>query len=109
MDTITIKTKDTIIVAISRATDMTIIAIHQINNKLEKTQNNNHGDIVTEQITSPGIVKPVLVAEDWDIYIANIEHHDKIRTIGNKIRILTKTREITIKTATQIPLSYKIL
>ena len=39
----------------------------------------------------------------------NVEHHDKIKIIGNKIRMLTKTREISIKTATQIPPSNKIL
>ena len=109
IDTITIKTADTITVAINKTTDIITIAIHQNSNKTETTQINNHVGIVTEQITSPGIFKLVLISEDWDTCLANVEHHDKIRTIGNKIRILTKTCEITIKTATQIPTSNKIL
>ena len=72
--------------AISKPTDTTIIAIHQISNKSEITQIDNHVDTVTEQITSPGIVRPVLIAEDWDICLASVEHHDKIRTIGNKFQ-----------------------
>ena len=79
--------------AISKTTDTTIIAIHQVNNKTEITQNNNHADIVTEQISCPGIVKHVLIAEDWDMCLANVEHHDKIKTKGNKIRMLTKIHE----------------
>ena len=78
-------------------------------NKTEITQTNNHVDIVIEQITSPGIVKLVLTANDWDICLAKVEHRDKIKTIGNKIRMLARTREITIKTATQILRSNKIL
>ena len=73
------------------------------------TQTNNHVAIGTEQITSPGIVKLVLNVEDWDICLVMVEHHDKIRTIGNNIILLTKTRKITIRTATQIPHSNKIL
>ena len=92
--TITIRAIDTTAVAISKITDITTIAIQQINNKTEITQLNNHVGIVTEQITSPGIVKLVLIAEDWDICLASLEHHDKIKTIGNKIRMLSKTREI---------------
>ena len=95
--------------AISKITDTTIIAIHQIINKTETTHVNNHVDTSTEQITSPKIVKPVSTAEAWDICLANVEHHDKIKKIGNKIRLLTKTREITIKTETQTPPSNKIL
>ena len=95
--------------AISKTTDITTIAVHQTSNITELTQTNNHVGIVTEQITSPGIVKHVLTAENWDTYLANAEHHDKTKTIGNKIRMLTKIHEITIKTATQIPLSNKIL
>ena len=109
IDTITIKTLDTTTVEISKTTDTTTIAIHQNSNETETTQTNNHVDIVTEQITSPGIAKPVLTAEDWDICLANVEHRDKIKTVGNKIQILTKTREITIKTANQIPHSNKVL
>ena len=71
--------------AISKTTDTTTIALRQSDNKTETTQINNHADIVTEQITNPGIVQPVLIAEDWDICLANAEHHDKINTIGNKI------------------------
>ena len=108
-DTITIKTIDTKIVAISKATDITTISEHQTNNKTETTQSNNHVDIVTEEITSQGIVKPVSTVEEWDICLANVEHHDKIKTIENKNRKLTKTREITMKTATENPLSKKIL
>ena len=107
--TIIIKTTDTIAVAISKTTDTTIIAIRQISNKTEITQINNHVGIVTEQITSPEIVKLVLIAEDWDIYLANVEHHDQIKTIGNKIRMIPKTRKVSVKTATQIPLSSEIL
>ena len=100
---------DTTAVAISKTTDTTIIAIQQIINKTETTQINNNVGIVTEQITSPGIVKHVLIAEDWDICLANAEHPDKIRTIGNKTQMLSKTLENTIKTATQITPSNKIL
>ena len=107
--TITIRTTDTITVAIIKTTDTTIIAIHQISNKTEITQINNHVGIVTEQITSPEIVKLILIVEDWDICLANVKHHDQIKTIGNKIRMITKTREISVKTATQIPLSNEIL
>ena len=96
-------------VAISKTTDTTIIAIHQTSNKTETTQINNHVGNATEQITSPGIVKLVLVAEDWDICLANVEHHEKIKTIGNRIRMLNKIHEISIKTATQIPHSNRIL
>ena len=104
-----IKTIDTITVAINKTTDIITIAIHQTSNKTEITQINNHVGIVTEQITSPGIVKRVLIAEDWDICLVNVEHHDKIKIIGNKTRMLTKIREISIKTSMQIPLSNKIL
>ena len=107
--TITIKTIDTTTVAINKTTDITTIAIHQISNKTETTPTNNHAGIVTEQITNPGIVDRVLIAEDWDICLANAEHLDKIKTIGCKIRMLTKIHETTIKTATQILLSNKIL
>ena len=104
-----IKTKDTKTVAIIKTTDIITIAIHRTSNKTERTQINNHVGIVTEQITSPGIVKHVLIAEDWDICLVKVEHHDKIKIIGNKTRMLTNTREISIKTAMQIPLSNKIL
>ena len=100
IDTKTIRTTATITVAISKTTDIITIAIHQTSNKTEITQTNNHVDIVTEQITSPGIAKHVLIAEDWDICLANVEHHDKIKSIGNKIRMITKIHEITIKAAT---------
>ena len=95
--------------AINKTTDIITIAIHQTSKKTETKQINNHVDILTEEITSPGIVKHVLIAEDWDICLANVEHRDKIRTIGNKTRMITKTRETTVKTATQIPHSNKIL
>ena len=109
IDTITIRTTDTITVAISKITNTTKIAKHQLSNKTETTQINNLVDIVTEQITNPETVKLVLTAEDWDICLANVEHHDKIRTIGSKNRMLTKTREIITNTATQTPHSSKIL
>ena len=35
-------------------------------------------------------------AENWDTCLANVEHRDKIRTVGTNTRILIKTREITI-------------
>ena len=95
--------------AINKATDITTIAIQQISNKTETTQTNNHAGIVTEQITNPGIVKLVLIAEDWDICLVNVEHHDKIKPIGSKIQMLTKIHEISIKTAMQIPPSNQIL
>ena len=107
--TITIKTTDTTTMAISKTTDPIIFAIHQINNKTEINQIHHNVDIVTEQITNLGTFRPVLIAEDWDICLAIVEHHNRIRTIGNKIRMLTKIHEITIKTATQFPLSNKIL
>ena len=106
--TITIRTIDTTTVAVNKTIDTTTIAIHQTSNKPEITQTNNHAGIVTEQITNPGIVKLVLIAEDWDICLVNVEHLDKIKTIGSKIRKLTKIHEITIKTATQILRSNKI-
>ena len=106
--TIIVQTKHTIRVAISKITDITTIAIHQTRIKTESTQTNNHADIVTEQIINPGIVKLVLNAEGWHICLANVEHHDK-KTIDNKIRMLTKTRKITTKTATELPRSNKIL
>ena len=109
IDTITIRTIGTTTVAISKTTDTTIIAIQQINNKTEITQINNHVDIATEQIINPRIVKHVLIAEDWDTCLAKVEHRDKIRTIGNKTQMLTKTREITTKTGTQTPHSNRIL
>ena len=84
-------------------------SIHQTSNKTEITQTNNHVGIVTEQITSPGIAKHFLIVEDWDICLANAEHHDKIKAIGNKSRMLTEIHKITIKTATQVPHSSKIL
>ena len=107
--TITINIIDTTAVAISKTTDTTIIAIQQIINKTETTQINNNVGIVTEQITSPGIVKHVLIAEHRDICLANAEHPDKIRTIGNKTQMLSKSLENTIKTATQITPSNEIL
>ena len=107
--TIIIKTIDTTAVAISKTTDTTIIAIQQTSNKTETTQINKHVDIVTERITNPEIVKHALIAEGRDTCLANVEHHDKIKTIGIKIRMTTKTRKIINKTATQIPLSNKIL
>ena len=106
---IPIRTIDTTTVAVNKTIDTTTIAIHQTSNKPEITQTNNHAGIVTEQITNPGIVKLVLIAEDWDICLVNVEHHDKIKTIGNKIRISAKIHEISINTATQIPHSSKIL
>ena len=109
IDIITIRTIDTTTVAVNKTIDTTTIAIHQTGNKPEITQTNNHAGIVTEQITNPGIVKLVLIAEDCDTYLVNVEHHDRIKTIGNKIRMLTKILETTIKTATQILLSNKIL
>ena len=109
IDIITIKTMDITTVAISKTTDTITIAIQQTSNQTEITQINNHVGIVTEQIINPGIVKLVLIAEDGDICLANVEHHDKARTIGNRIRVLTKTREISTKIATQIPPSNKIL
>ena len=109
IDTTTIRTTDTITVAINKTTDIITIAIHQTSNKTEITQTNNHVGIVTEEITSPGIVQHVLIAEDCDTCLVNVEHCNKIKTIGNKIRMLTKIHEISIKTATQIPLSNKIL
>ena len=109
IDIITIRTTDTITVAINKTTDIITIAIHQISNKTETTQINNHADIVTEQIINLGIVKPVSTAADWDTCLANAEHHDRIKTIGNKIQMLTKIHEISIKTATQIPHSNKII
>ena len=75
---ITIKSIDTTLVAISKTTDITLIAVHETSNKTETTQTNNHLDFATEQITSLGIVKPALIAEDWDICLAKIEHHDEI-------------------------------
>ena len=96
VDTLTTKTMDTTTVSITKTTDITIIATHQTSNKTETTKTNNHVDIATEQIIGPVIVKPVLIAEDWDICLANLEHHDKVRTIGNKYRKLNKTGEITI-------------
>ena len=96
-------------VAISKTTDTITIAIHQTSNQTEITQINNHVGIVTEQIINPGTVKIVLIAEDWDICLANVEHQDKIRTIGNRIRVLTEIREISTKIATQIPPSNKIV
>ena len=93
-------TTGTTTVAISKTTDTTIITIHQINNKTKITQTKNHADIVTEQIINPRIVKLVLIAEAWDMCLANAEHLDKIKTIGKKIRMLTKIHGITIKTTT---------
>ena len=110
--TLIIKTIDTITVAINKTTDIITIAIHQTSNKTEITQINNHVGIITEQITCSGIVKHVLTAENWDICLAKVEHHDEIRTTDKKTQIRTKTiktYEILIKTATQIPLSNKIL
>ena len=109
IDKITIRTTVTITVAISKITDTTIIAIHQISNETEITQINNLVNFATEQITNPETVKLVLIAKHWDICLANVEHHDKIKIKGNKIRILIKTRKISIKTATQNPHSNKKL
>ena len=83
IDTIVIKTKDTVVVATNKTTDTITIAILQTNNKTETTQEINHVDIVTQQIISPEIVKPVLTAENWDICLLNVEHHDNIRIVGN--------------------------
>ena len=109
IDTITMKTIDSITVAISKTTDKTNIAVHQTSYNTEATQTNNHVDVVTEQITSLGIAKLVLIVEDWEICLANVEHHDKIRTKGKKNQMLVKTRKIAIKSATHIPQSNKIL
>ena len=109
IDTITTRTTDTKTVGINKTTDKTTIAIHQTSNKTEITQTSSHADIVTEQIINPGIVKLALIAEDWDICLANVEHCDKIKTIDNKIRMFLKIRKITIKIAKQIPPSNKIL
>ena len=109
IDTTTMRTIDTITVAINETTDIITIAIHQTSNKTEITQTNNHVGIVTEQITSPGIVKHVLISEDWDICLANVERRDKIRTIGNRTRLLNKTRKYIIRTATKISPSNKTL
>ena len=92
INTITIRTIDTITVAINKTKVIITIAIHQTSNKTEITQTNNHVGIVTEQTTSPGIVKHVLIAEDWDICVAKVEHRDKIRKIGYKTQMSTKTR-----------------
>ena len=54
IDTKIITTIGITTVAISKTSDTTIIAIHQISNKTETTQTNNQVDIVTEQIISPG-------------------------------------------------------
>ena len=109
LDTSIIKTIDTTAVAINQIIFITKIAIYQTSIKTETAQKNNHVDIVKEQITGPGIVKPALTAEDWNICLANAENHDRIRAIDNEIRMFTKTREITIKSATPIPDSNKIL
>ena len=74
--------------------------MHQTSKKTETTQTNKHLDIVTEQITSLWIVKQVSIAEDWDISLVIVKHHYKIRTTGNKIRMLTKTRDTKTKSAT---------
>ena len=100
IDAIKVRTIDTITVAINKTTDITEIAMQQINTKTVITQINNHADNVIEQIINPAIAKLVLIAENWDKYLANVKHRDKIRTIGNKSRILTKIGEITIKIAT---------
>ena len=89
--------------------DTITIPIYQTNKKTETTQTNNHVDNVTDQITSPGIIKLVSSAEDWDISLANVKHHDKIRKKANKIQVFSKARKITIKTARQTPHSNKIL
>ena len=82
---------------IFKTTDTTIIALQQINNKTEITQFNNHVDIVTEKITNPGIVRPALIAEDWDMCLAIVEHHNKFKIIGNKNRLLIKIPRITMR------------
>jgi len=64
VDIITTKTIDITTVAINKITDITTIAVPQTSNKTETTQTNNHVGIVTGQITSLEIVKPVLTAED---------------------------------------------
>ena len=89
--------------------DSITLPIHQTNKKTETTQTNNHVDIVSDQITSPGINKLVLSAEDWDICFPNVKHHDKVRTKANKIQVFSKAREITIKTARQTPHSNKTI
>ena len=99
---------ETTTVAINKTTDTTTMPVHQIYNKTETTQMNNHVDIVTEQITGPEIVKPFLTAEDSDTCLANVEQHDRIKAMCIKIRMLTKTGKITTNTATQV-LSNKIL
>ena len=108
-DTAITKTMDTTKFTISKTTDITSIAVHQTSNKTKTIRTKNDSAIIIEQITSPGIVKPVLIAEGWDICLAKVKNHDEIRTIGNKIRIKTETRKITIKTATQTPHSSKRL
>ena len=65
-----VQTIDTTIVSISKKTDIIAIATHQTSNKTKTTEINNHVVLVTEQITSPGIIKFVLTAEDWDICLA---------------------------------------
>ena len=70
--------------AIRKTTDTTILAVHETSNKTETPQTNNHVDIVTEQITNPGIVKPGLIAKDWDICLANVEHQNKIRQLATE-------------------------
>ena len=103
LDTVTIKTKDTTEVAISKTAEITILAERQTSNKTETTHTSNHVDIITEQIISQGIVKPVLTAEDRDICLVKVEQHDRIKTIENKVQLLTITRETTVRTTTKFP------
>ena len=93
--------------AILKTTDRTTIELHQTNNKREATQTNNHVDIVTEQITSRGIVRPVSISEYWDICLANVEHHDRIRNIGNKIQTLTKLPKLQSRPQRKFPSATK--
>ena len=91
-------------------TTKTTVAIHQTINKTEILQTNNHVEIVTEQITNTEIVKFVSNAEEWDTSLAHAEHHDSIRTMGNKIRTPTKfIGSIKITTRTAILHSNKML
>ena len=109
-DTRTIKLIGKTIVAISKKTDITTMAIQQTSNKTETTQTNTHVDILTEQITSPGVVKPVLTAEVWDTCLANVEHHNRIRIVA-EIQTQTKTIKtcgITTATTTLTPHSNEI-
>ena len=112
-DILTIKTIEAIITTTTKTTDTikAIFAKHQTSNKPELTQINSHIDLAIEQSTNPGIAKLLLTVEDWDIYLPNVEHHERIRQ-RVAIQILTitiMTCKITIKTATKFPHSNKRL